>query len=206
MLKTFSSFEELWQYCLYCPFCKKKSRDIDISVGPDINLNLISFKIKNDKLILFCTYKSKKIIKYKLDFNIDILSSLYTIDIDSIVTNNNIVLTSDDHLEQVRIADEKDYILKRNFYFYLYSECKLCKSNVNTTDISFNNKYLLNMGIEREFFEIEKYSVTVNYLEDKIDISSNNNYNNCITVPLFDLDLNNNEKLLKQIKYTLIFY
>ena len=55
-MKIFDTFQKLWNYCLYCPICKNYNRNINVSVGPDDNFELMGCCKVGSEVRILCKY------------------------------------------------------------------------------------------------------------------------------------------------------
>lgn len=85
-MRTFSSMQDLWSYCLYCPICKEPSRTLSLTAGPDDEFKLTEFQKIGSELKLFCSfkhdrnYRRSRASSYSATFTIDCENSTYIVE------------------------------------------------------------------------------------------------------------------------------
>ena len=198
-MKKFDTFQSLWSYCLYCPICKNISRDMEVIVGPEEGLKLVSWSKQDYIVRLDVRYAKKNSPVYRYYVEINGLNNSYDI--------KNISEHSPDNLN---ILD---------FYFYLYANCSDCNSFINSAsiDVFFEENKLPLLEVEQEGFDLKlknKYyfHLTLDYerelmlvykLYKKDDLYINNG--TPCTLPLLNLNWSDANKAINKIKKLLIF-
>jgi hypothetical protein len=206
-MKNFETINQLWEYLLVCPFCKK-DRKIELSIGPDEVFNFIDWK------------KSKNVLNITFNTIIESASYVSTWKIDC-NTNKFGINTETIHCKHVKLTSSLPSADYSNLYFYAYSDCKHCNCSFsNTSDLCISkNSYLTidNILIEREGFYLKKndnnhyYVLVADYYHDKMYVHSVKmlkgaikEKNKEITLPLLDFDFSNHEKMLNKITTILL--
>ena len=201
-MAKFNSLQDLWSYCMYCPFCKEMSRTISVSIGPDYSLEFISSR-KSGKILHINSYarvsdEYNHSHKYNSKILIDCISNTY------------VKTLYDLHSEKIIHAPVSGYI-------QIYSHCKQCDSFVNSYEINFYNSILdlSTLKIENEHYIInsndEEFSLNLRYDLNKIEIikrelyENDSKYKKPILSPIFNLNFNNIDDIIKRIKTILIF-
>jgi hypothetical protein len=172
------------------------SRDIEVLVGPEERLTLVSWNKQDHivKLQVRHTEKSSFVHRYYFEIN---------------GLNNS--------CDFKKINPYSPDIL--DFYFYLYANCNDCDSFINSADIDvfFEENKLSFIGVEQEGFDLKlknKYLFHLNLdyeqelmlvykLSKKVDLYINDGIP--CKLPLLNLDLSDQNKAINKIKKLLIF-
>lgn len=195
-MKMFHSFNELWDYCLYCPICQDYSREIEIIIGPEDIFCLTSYLKRGIYLDLRVKSRSSDSVIHRYELIIDCISNTFTI------------VKSYDYSPDID-----------TFYVYLFSNCYECDAHVNTSDIDldFNLLKLDQLSLDQEGISLtktkDKYHILTDYnskqmLVHKLYLSKDDKYNisrkNTI-LPIVSLDYKNQTNAVNKIKNLLIF-
>lgn len=202
-MKIFNTFQELWNYCLYCPVCLEDSRTIHMDLEPAIlTSHTLSEKTEDHYIINF--HLLMKTMAHHVQFDINCL-------------NNSVETTFISETKSNRdLGSSSPYI-----YMNLFSECSKCEgcSNVDSSavEIDFLSKKILNIGLNKESIYFlkpkDKYHVTFEYKSNMMYITrcvvekdgSILDENSIFKFPIINLDLTNQEKCVNKIKTILIF-
>lgn len=212
--KNFENFSSLWNYCIFCPICKKDCRNVEIKflAHPTRATNnirtLYPSKIKNFKFTEKNTFIEIHIVE-KNNFSNNRLNmhDEYLIKFDSL--KNNFFITKKNEISPD----------KKQLSFYIYAFCDNCLSYLSSNNIKIDTKikYSSNLYLESEAFYLtkteDKYFIFIDYVTKKSQISKvyldqNNNItvdNKEQEIPIFKIDLNNQSKLIQKIKTILMF-
>jgi hypothetical protein len=196
-MKPFDNLQEVWDYCTFCPLCQKDKREISISVGPDRFWSFVSFEKIGDILATTCTYKYKQnryFVNYSFNCN-----------------DNTFLLDSPSSQEGLLEKAKEAY-----FYFYIDGVCPSCEcSAAATTDLELDLQagIVTNIQIEREKFfllqEKDKFHITLAHSSNIMRVSkyfdSSFEEDEEVELPLFDLDLTNQAKLVNKLKTFILF-
>lgn len=221
-MKEFKTLQELWAYCLFCPFCKEICRSIDISIGPEASFKLISYKKENQFLSLHCTWQKRNIIKYKFAYTINTTNNNYKIDVSEINEDESKVeMTLDKNLEEEEKHRLRHRASKLYSYFYIHSDCRKCGSAfTNTSDIEFDHatNQVSGFKIEREIIYVlqnkDKYHLTIMHDDNKTLISkcvfNPDTYDlvdddKVFECPVVNFDFSDTKKLINKIKTLITF-
>jgi hypothetical protein len=206
--KKFDRFSSLWNYCIFCPICKKDCRDVEIKflAHPTRATNnirtLYPSKIKNFKFT-----ENNSTLKMCISERTSHEVYEYLINIDSLT-------------ESVLISKKNENNPDKNqLSFYVYGFCTNCLSYTSSGNIKTDSKRknFSNLYLESEGFYLtkssDKYFLFVDYVIESIQISKIFiDHNKNITVdfkeyetPLFKIDLENQDNLVKKIKTILTF-
>lgn len=202
-MKILNTVENLWDYCLFCPICQKKIREITISVGPDEVFELTSFEKNENSLILNCSTKIRNNIYY----------CRYDINCNSNKFQFSVLGASTLPTELAINRASSPY-----FYFYIYSNCTECGlSYLNSNDLELDllDDKVVNIGLEREGIHIlnqnGNFLISISYgsnnmlisrvlLEDGIYVNGKPS-----TFPIADFDFSNPGRVINKIKTMLLF-
>lgn len=199
--------EELWAYCLFCPICKNPDRFLELTAGPDDHFKIEAWKKIGSQLQIDCSFRYDREDKksrgdhYEANYIIDCQQNTY-----QLLTNGP---------DSVLAGKVTEF----NFFFQIFSKCKTCyNSNVNTTDIEFDNiNYIVyDMEIDRESVylleEKDKYHITLSHDRNVMMVSrcflqkeTIIDEENVIDLPLINLDFSNPTKVVNKIKTLILF-
>jgi hypothetical protein len=203
-MKILNTVQNLWSHCLFCPICRKETREIKISVGPDEVFELTFFEKKDNLLTLNCSAKIKNNIYY----------CEYIINCDDNKFRFAVSGTSTLSTELTVDKASSPY-----FYFYLFSNCKECGlSYLNSNDLELDllNDKIVNIGLEREGMHIthqnDSFLITISYGSNTMLISRAALEEGVYATngepaafPITDLDFSNPGRLINKIKTMLLF-
>lgn len=183
-MKIFNSLHQLWSYCTYCPICKDCCRTVDISIGPDPYLNLISFKKENDLLSIRANAVDIR-PKFYYDLVIDLKNNSYSSNI-------------------------KPSLHLQNIYMSLFANCLKCsRSLLNSDEIIFdlNSQNITNFSLSDETIFLTNYYLSIRHNEDKMLVSKSgiDFISTVVTAPIIPIDFSNLDKLTDKIKTILLF-
>lgn len=179
-------------------------RIIDISMGPEVVTELLSYEKVDEVLSLHCDLWIKQ-VAYTVKFELNCLDN-------SLKTS----FLSERKSEKKIVESAKPY-----FYMQLSSDCKKCggisHSGTSPIELDINHGKLLNIGLEHESIYFlqpkDKYHVTFEYKKNMMYITrcvlepdgSILDENSIFKFPIINLDLTNQEKCVNKIKTILIF-
>lgn len=206
-MKQFENIQELWDYCAYCPFCMRNCREMAVSVGPDNVFILVEFKKQNHRLLLECTFKSKRHI-YNVDYDINCLDNSFDVTVPRV--------------QEVPAGEtaNPDKAKKAYFFFFIEGICRECScTSAHGADLELDllGKQISNIELEREslyFLECEdKFHVSPIhdrnvmlvsrcYVDDEFGISDSEK---TIELPLVKLDPTDQAKTVSKIKTYILF-
>lgn len=205
-MKIFNSMQELWDYCSFCPICRQE-REITVSVGPDEVFELNSFVKQGSTLELHCTFRKKQ-NDYYIDYKIDCESNSFDVQVTDIL----------EKMPETKLTPDK--ASRAYFFFYIQSNCQQCDcSNVHGKDLELDllEKKIFNIGLERESYwllsETDKYHISIlhdsNVMKvtrcygiDELDFREDDKP---INLPIVNLDLSNQQKVVSKIKTLILF-
>ncbi len=206
-MKSFDNIQELWDYCSYCPICKKNSRTVDVSVGPDMVFKLDSFDKKPGVLDMSCSFTNRLNV-YLVDYHINCLDNNFDVNVRNVQMNN----------PHAKIDKQK--AAEAYFYFYIQGHCPECTwtwSYGSDLELDALDKTISNITLEREFFYIftekDHYQATLVHDRDIMYVSrieknedgTLGETGKSIELPLVKLDVSDQEKVINKIKTLILF-
>jgi hypothetical protein len=200
-MKSFDNLQEVWDYCTFCPLCQKDGRNISVSVGPDRFWSFVSFEKVDNILLTVCTYKYKQ-NRYFVNYNFNCIDNTFLLKYDSA-----------DEIFQANLLEKAK---EAYFYFYIDGVCPNCEcSAAATTDLELDLQagIITNIQLEREKFllseEKDKFHVTSAHSSNILRVSKYDadsfEEDEEVELPLFDLDLTNQAKLVNKLKTLILF-
>jgi hypothetical protein len=201
-MKPFDNLQEVWDYCTFCPLCQKDKREISVSVGPDRFWSFVSFEKVENILKIICTYSYKQ-NRYFVNYSFNCIDNTFLLEYSSANSSFQGGL-----LEKAKEA---------YFFFYVDGVCPNCEcSAAATTDLELDlqDGIVTNLQLEREKFfllqEQDKFHVTLAHSSNIMRVSkyfdsSYEEEDDEIELPLFNLDLTNQSKLVNKLKTLILF-
>jgi hypothetical protein len=201
-MKIFDTFQKLWNYCLYCPICKNYNRNINVSLGPDDNFELMGCCKVGSEVRILCKY-------YHQGWRGS--SCLITFIINT--TNNTYEVKTSGTPPATDVAKDS------YFFCYLHAKCQGCNySYLNTADIEFNhiNKTISNIKMDQEgvylVSEKDKFHISLSHERNIMMVSRFEEMGeatiddpNIIELPLANLDFSDANKTINRIKTFILF-
>lgn len=197
-MKQFSNFNELWEYCLYCPICKKSERKMEVIIGPEDTCRLTSYLKKSKDLELRVKTRDSDSLVHKYEFIIDCVSNTFVIN------------------KKYNYSPDIDI-----FYLYLFSNCDDCDSYINTSDINLDMKLSIldTISLDQEGINLlsvkDKYNIISDHTNQHLIISklypSNDDLQKIriskrhTTLPLIELNYSDQLSVSQKIKTLLMF-
>lgn len=206
-MKLFNTIQELWDYSILCPICSKE-RKMDVSIGPDSSIDLISFNKVAHYLELDASFV-KRDVAYAVNYRINCLGNTF---------EANVIGASP--LQPVRAHPDTEEALKHYFYFYIQGFCRNCEysSTVHSLDLEpdVHEGTISNIGLERESYFLlkteDKFHVTFIHDSNIMLVSKFENQEGMcvesekhIELPLVRIDLSDQEKAAHRIKTLILF-
>lgn len=178
-----------------------------VSVGPDAVFSLNSFSKQDSVLELQCEYDKKSNI-YSVEYKIDCNTNHFDVKVTNVREN----------MPETRLPEAK--VTRAYFYFYIQSNCQGCDcSTAHGADLELDilDKKISNIQLERESFwllnEADKYHISIlhdsNVMKvtrcygiDEFDFREDDK---AISLPIVNLDLSNQQKVVSKIKTLILF-
>lgn len=202
-MKKFSTLQELWSYCRFCPLCQDITRDITVASGPGES-SVITKQKKDNEILQITCLKMVGSMKFTYTYYIDCVRNTFTL--------------------SVKEANPEDSPVKRqasNFMFYLISSCDVCNNtSTNSTDIELDilSKKITSFGVSLESIYMlnqkSKYHLVLDHDSQLLnvtkvryvsDIGEIEDESKVITFPLTHFDFSKPKKVIKRIQTLLVF-
>lgn len=201
-MKKFSTFQELWSYCRFCPLCQDITRGITVASGPGES-SIVTKQKKVNEILQITTVKKVGSANYTHTYYIDCVRNTFTL--------------------SIKEAMPEDPPVKRqasNFMFFLISDCDVChNTSTNSTDIELDilSKKVSNIGVELESIYMlnkkSKYHLVLNHEDQLLNISKvkylaqigEAEEGKVITFPLTQFDFSKPKKVFNRIRTLLVF-
>lgn len=206
-MRAFNNIQELWDFCYFCPICQKDGRDLDVRAGPEGVFKIDLLDKSGSTLNLYCTFNNRK-NEYSVTYTINCLDNTFNVEVTDVKT-----------VRPDRVMPEAK-VKEAYFFFYLQSKCPTCQcASVSSSDLEFDilDKKISNIELEREQYwllqEDTKYHITVHHDRkimqvkrcfgiDEFDFREDDK---SISLPIVNLDLANQPKVVNKIKTLILF-
>lgn len=172
-----------------------------VSVGPDRFWTIVESIKEGEVLTNFCTYKYKQ-NRYFVNYKFNCIDNTFLLEYSSANT-----AFQEGLLEKAKEA---------YFYFYIDGVCPICECSAAATsdlELDFQEGVVTNIQLEREKFyllqEKDKFHVSLAHSSNIMRVSKYNaesfEEDDEVELPLFNLDLNNQAKLVDKLKTLILF-
>jgi len=202
-MKLFANIFETVNYMSFCPACLCR-RDLHVSIGPEY-----LFK-KQQANFIYGEYNYNNSINCSIDFTSSIVSlsnkdnamGLFIFygancqhSIEIMISENNYF-----HITDGAIPKEP------NLFMWLESQCKNCDLRIYSvsSDIEFDtfSQKISPIAMEMDVIHVDDLEIDFSYINDNVRFHLKKEV---LTVPMWDEDFNNINKLRKRIKTILTF-
>lgn len=199
-MKIFANLFEMTKYMSFCPICSS-SREVEISVGPD-------YLFKSPR-ISFCYNSNERFMsnlrrRTTADIFFDNKSIELNVEYSYGLGEYNTVSIDIDSYNTFYIKNGYMPAKDGEFFMYLQSQCRNCMFRFYsvTSDIAFrSDRKLSELQIEEDCIYMDNTQIHFDYIGNKVRVQKKDIF----SVPMWDEDFRDKDKLTKRIKTILTF-